>query len=110
MMTMMHVCRKNGRRIGPGEGPEWARPGEMVKLADEDNWGLSVMHWLCCDSYDVRVSAFGEQEAGVMSSLPVSGLENAWEAYPANLPPKGYPVPKPVPARQAHRLPLKHGG
>lgn len=91
---MNHVCRKDGRKVGAMDGPEWARPGEIVKLADQENWGRVITRWRCCGSYDVRVAEFGEQEAGDLLALPVTAFESAWEAYPANMPPRGYPVPK----------------
>jgi hypothetical protein len=102
MMTMKHVCRKDGRAVGPLDGPAWLAPGEIVKIADEENWGRVVIRWQCCDSYDVRVSAFGEQEAGDLTVRPATAFENAWDAYPANMPPRGYPVPKHV--RRAVRV------
>lgn len=90
---MEHRCRKNGRRVGALDGPGWASPGEIVKLVDQEHWGRVETRWRCCDSYDVRVEAFGDQEAGVLRSLPETVLENPDDAYPTNLPPRGYPVP-----------------
>jgi hypothetical protein len=90
---MKHSCRRGGQAIGALEGPAWAAPGEIVKLADSDDWGRVETLWRCCHTYDVRVAAFGDQEAGTLVLGP-EGLENAWDAYPANMPPKGYPVPK----------------
>lgn len=89
---MKHTCRRNGERIGVLDGPGWAAPGEIVKLADEDNWGRVTLLWRCCHTYEVRVEAFGEQEAGVRVLAP-EALEDAYSAYPANMPPRGYPLP-----------------
>ncbi len=92
-MIMGHTCRKGGKKITSLEGPAWALPGELVKLADQDNWGRVELRWRCCHTYDVRVEASGDQEAGLLALAP-EALENAYDAYPANLPPKGYPLPK----------------
>lgn len=98
---MKHVCRQ-ARPVTALEGPAWAMPGEIVKLVDEESWGRVEMMWRCCHTYDVRLEAFGEQEACVRS-FPPEALENAYDAYPANLPPKGYPVPRKPGGRQAVR-------
>jgi len=90
---MKHTCRKGGKPITALEGPAWAAPGEIVKLADEENWGRVAVLYRCCHTYEVRVKAFGEQEAGTLVLGP-DGLENAWGNYPANMPPKGYPIPQ----------------
>lgn len=87
-----HVCRRGGRPARAMEGAAWAMPGEIVKLVDEDRWGRVEMMYRCCHVYDVRVEATEDQEGGIFT-LPPDGLENAYEAYPANMPPKGYPVP-----------------
>lgn len=92
---MKHVCRKGGKPIGPLDGPAWAAPGEVVKLADEENWGRVALLWRCCHTYEVRVEEVGEQEAGTRLLGP-DGLEDAWGGYPASLPPQGYPVPHPL--------------
>lgn len=89
---MKHTCRRHGQAIGALDGPGWAAPGELVKLADSENWGRVEILWRCCHTYDVRVEAFGDQEAGLLT-LPPAALENAYDAYPTNLPPRGYPVP-----------------
>lgn len=89
---MKHRCRQ-ARPITALEGPAWAMPGELVKLADAEHWGRVETMWRCCHTYDVRVEEHGDQEAGLLS-LPPEGLENAWDAYPANMPPRGYPVPR----------------
>lgn len=89
---MKHTCRRNGKKITTLEGPAWAAPNEVVKLADSDNWGRVEMLWSCCHTYVVRVEEFGDQEAGLLA-LPPTALENVHDAYPSNLPPEGYPVP-----------------
>lgn len=104
-MDEKHICRKGGKPVGALDGPTWTDPGEIVKLADEEHWGRIMLRWRCCDSYDVAVAAYGDQEAGVLRAQPVTALENAWDAYPSNLPPRGYPLPRTFPARGSTPFP-----
>lgn len=90
---MEHTCRRDGQKVGTLDGPAWASPGEIVKLVDAEHWGRIQLRYLCCDTYEVRVEAFADQEAGTLS-VPLTALENAYGAYPANMPPRGYPVPR----------------
>lgn len=89
---MDHRCRKNGKPVGALDGPGWASPGEIVKLADQEHWGRVELRWRCCDSYDVRVEQFGEQEAGVLTGLSERDLEPVYDRTEHAVP-RGYPVP-----------------
>lgn len=91
---MKHACRKGGRQAGVFDGAAWCVPGEIVKLADEERWGRIALRHRCCDSYTVTLPEFGDDEAEVRDAQPESAFENAWDAYPVNLPPRGYPIPK----------------
>lgn len=104
-MEQKHLCRKGGKPVGTMDGPAWMSPGEIVKLVDEDHWGRVVRRWRCCDSFDVVVAAYGDREAGTLAVQPVTAFENAWDAYPANLPPRGYPIPRPFPAKGSTQFP-----
>ena len=101
---MDHICRKGGKPIGAREGLGWAAPGEVVKLADEDRWGRIETLWRCCHSYDVRVAPYGDDEGGLYILAP-EALEDAYDAYPANLPPGGDPIPVPYPGKGARSFP-----
>ena len=90
---MKHVCRKGGGPITSLEGPAWAAPGSLVKFMDQEDWGKVEMVWRCCHTYEVRVEEVGDQECGLRVVGP-DDLENPYAAYPSNLPPLGYPVPK----------------
>lgn len=115
---MEHTCRKGGKPVGYMEGPAWASPGEIVKLADEQNWGRIALRWRCCDSYTVALAEFGDQAAELRDAQPVDAFENAWHKYPDALPPVGYPLVKAWPStkvepfggRVAYRIAPHHGG
>lgn len=120
-LTMEHTCRKSGQPLSRDEyqhSPAWASPGEIVKLMDEQRWGRIAIVWRCCATYDVMAVTQDDEPEVALLHLPLSGLENAWTPYPANLPPKGYPIPRVWPlkgtvgfgGRVAYRIAPNHGG
>lgn len=78
--------------------PVWGEPGEITKLAGEDRWGRIALLCRICGARCVMFAAFGGEDAEVRH-LPLVALENPWEAYPVNLPPRGYPIPKAWPGK-----------
>ncbi len=92
--ALKHTCRKGGKQVGVLDGPAWAAPGGLVKLADEDRWGRVMLRYRCCDSYAVAFSATEDGPAETRDAMAERDLEDAFDAYPHNLPPKGYMIPR----------------
>jgi hypothetical protein len=99
-----HTCIKGGRPVVWKNRLIWADPGELTKVAGEERWGRVELLYNCCGARQVRFEAFGEDEAEVRM-MRQEELENPWEAYPANLPPRGYPIPRPWPMKGSRPFP-----
>jgi hypothetical protein len=94
-MRVTHRCPAGARPLsafGP-DRPGWAEPGQLVKQEGEDRWGRVYRLYSCCG---VRLVHWGPDEAGehhTYREMPLRALVNPYGAYPALLPPQGYPVP-----------------
>ena len=102
----VHRCRTGGAKVselGP-DRPPWAAPGEIVRLTDQERWGRVALLFTCCGEREVRVEQFGDEDAATLRCW-LSDIESAFESYPANLPPRGYPIPKPWPAHGSKPFP-----
>lgn len=92
----VHRCRTGAspsqrKWADPQFRPMWGKPGELTKLVDQERWGRVILLYTCCGEREVDVQPFGGDEGGVLRCW-ITDLEDPWEAYPANLPPRGYPV------------------
>lgn len=105
-----HTCRRDGKLLSDAmDWPAFARPGEVVKVADEDHWGRVIMLHGCCTTADVEFAGFGDREPGIAPMSP-DRLESVHRDTRNSIP-RGYPLPgRPGPkpgARQSRRAPAR---
>lgn len=91
-----HRCRPGGKPVGQlgSDRPSWGEPGQLIQLEGEERWGRVAYLMRCCGERLVEVVRQDGSCEVETERCWLRDLANPYEAYPSQMPPKGYLIPK----------------